>query len=72
MKHTLGIYNLYENRGMLQVIFYYLSDYVKLGAAEADAAYADRAAAISAVQDKAKTLKSIETPVLFARPCHQQ
>ena len=33
---------------------YNLSDYVKLGAAETDAAYANRAAAISAVQDSAK------------------
>ncbi len=32
---------------------------MKLGVAEADAAYADRAAAISAVQDSAKTLNSI-------------
>ena len=60
LKYTLGIYNLYENRGKnVAGDFYYLSNFVKLGAAEADAAYADRAAAISAVQDSAKTLKSI-------------
>ena len=60
LKYTLGIYNLYDNSGK-NVLGnkYYLSDYVKLGAAETDAAYADRAAAISAVQDSAKTLKSI-------------
>ena len=57
LKYTLGIYNLYENRGKnVAGDFYYLSNFVKLGAAEA---YADRAAAISAVQDSAKTLKSI-------------
>ena len=60
LKYTLGIYNLYENRGKnVAGDFYYLSNFVKLGAAEADAACADRAAAISAVQDSAKTLKSI-------------
>ena len=60
LKYTLGIYNLYENRGKNVFDEYYkLSDYVKLGAAEADGAYTDRAAAISAVQDSAKTLKSI-------------
>ena len=60
LKYTLGIYNLYNNLGT-NVLGnrYSLSDYVKLGAAEADAAYTDRAAAISAVQDSAKTLNSI-------------
>ena len=60
LKYTLGIYNLYNSTGK-NVLGnkYSLSDYVKLGAAEADAAYADRAAAISAVQDSAKTLNSI-------------
>ena len=60
LKYTLGIYNLYNSTG--KNVFgnkYSLSDYVKLGVAEADAAYADRAAAISAVQDSAKTLNSI-------------
>ena len=60
LKYTLGIYNLYNSTG--KNVFgnkYSLSDYVKLGAVEADAAYADRAAAISAVQDSAKTLNSI-------------
>ena len=57
LKYTLGIYNLYNSTGK-NVLGnkYSLSDYVKLGVAEADAAYADRAAAISAVQE---TLNSI-------------
>ena len=60
LKYTLGIYNLYNSPGK-NVLGnkYSLSDYVKLGVVEADAAYADRAAAISAVQDSAKTLNSI-------------
>ena len=60
LKYTLGIYNLYNSTGK-NVLGnkYSLSDYVKLGVAEANAAYADRAAAISAVQDSAKTLNSI-------------
>lgn len=60
LKYTLGIYNLYNSTGK-NVLGnkYSLSDYVKLGVAEVDAAYADRAAAISAVQDSAKTLNSI-------------
>ena len=60
LKYTLGIYNLYNSTGK-NVLGnkYSLSDYVKLGAVEADAAYADRAAAISAVQDSAKTLNGI-------------
>ena len=68
LKYTLGIYNLYNSTGK-NVLGnkYSLSDYVKLGAAEADAAYADRAAAISAVQDSAKTLNSIgDTGVVSA------
>ena len=60
LKYTIGIYNLYDNSGK-NVLGnkYNLSDYVKLGAAEAGAVYADRVAAISAVQDSAKTLNSI-------------
>ena len=60
LKYTLGIYNLYNSTGK-NVLGnkYSLSDYVKLGVAEPDAKYADRAAAISAVQDSAKTLNSI-------------
>ena len=68
LKYTLGIYRLYDNSGKNVLGNYYnLSDYVKLGAAEADAAYDGRAAAISAVQDSAKTLKSIgDTGVIGA------
>lgn len=60
LKYTLGIYNLYNSTGK-NVLGnkYSLGDYVKLGVAETGAAYADRAAAISAVQDSAKTLNSI-------------
>ena len=68
LKYTLGIYNLYNSTGK-NVLGnkYSLSDYVKLGVAEANAAYADRAAAISAVQDSAKTLNSIgDTGVVSA------
>ena len=68
LKYTLGIYNLYNSTGK-NVLGnkYSLSDYVKLGAAEADAAYADRAAAINAVDADAKTLNSIgDTGVIGA------
>ena len=60
LKYTLGIYNLYNSTGK-NVLGnkYSLSDYVKLGVAETKGEYADRAAAISAVQDSAKTLNSI-------------
>ena len=60
LKYTIGIYNLYDNNGK-NVLGnkYNLSDYVKLGAAEADAMYADRVAAINAVDAEAKTLKSL-------------
>ena len=60
LKYTIGIYNLYDNSGK-NVLGnkYNLSDYVKLGAAEAGAAYADRVAAINAVDAEAKTLKSL-------------
>ena len=60
LKYTLGIYNLYNSTGK-NVLGnkYSLSDYVKLGAAEATGAYADRVAAINAVDAEAKTLKSL-------------
>ena len=60
LKYTIGIYNLYDNSGK-NVLGnkYNLSDYVKLGAAEATGAYADRVAAINAVDAEAKTLKSL-------------
>ena len=61
LKYTLGIYNLYNSTGK-NVLGnkYSLSDYVKLGAAEADAAYADRAAAINAVDADAKLITDID------------
>lgn len=61
LKYTLGIYNLYNSTGK-NVLGnkYRLSDYVKLGAAEADAAYADRAAAINAVDADAKLITDID------------
>lgn len=60
LKYTLGLYTLYNSTGK-NVLGnkYSLSDYVKLGAMEVDTAYTDRAAAISAVQDSAKTLNSV-------------
>ena len=61
LKYTLGIYNLYNSTGK-NVLGnkYRLSDYVKLGAVEADAAYADRAAAINAVDGDAKLISDID------------
>ena len=60
LKYTLGLYNLYESRGKnVAGDFYYLSNFVKLGAVEATEAYADRAAAINAVDAEAKTLNDI-------------
>ena len=50
LKYTLGIYNLYENRGKnVEGKFYYLRNFVKLGAVEATEKFADRDTAISAV-----------------------
>ncbi len=60
LKYTLGLYNLYESRGKnVANEFYYLGNFVKLGAVEATGAYADRAAAINAVDAEAQTLRSI-------------
>ena len=61
LNYTLGIYNLYNSTGK-NVLGnkYRLSDYVKLGAVEADAAYADRAAAINAVDADAKLISDID------------
>mgnify|MGYP004537104707 CR=1 FL=1 len=60
LKYTLGLYNLYENRGKnVAGDFYYLSNFVKLGAVEATEAYADRAAAINAVDAEAETLDGL-------------
>ena len=60
LKYTLGLYNLYENRGKnVAGDFYYLSNFVKLGAVEVTQAYADRAAAINAVDAEAETLNNL-------------
>ena len=60
LKYTLGLYNLYENRGKnVEEDFYYLSNYVKLGAVEATKAFADRDEAINAVDAAAKTINDI-------------
>ena len=60
LKYTVGMYNINEGRGKnVAGEYYYLSNYVKLGAVETTAAYADREAAINAVNAEAKTLKSI-------------
>lgn len=60
LKYTLGLYNLYENSGKnVSGHYYYLSNFVKLGAVEATAAYQDRDAAINAVKDEAKLIGDI-------------
>ena len=60
LKYAVGMYNINESRGKnVANEYYYLSDYVKLGAVEANAAYANREAAINAVKAEAQTLKSI-------------
>ena len=62
LKYTLGIYNLYNSTGK-NVLGnkYSLSDYVKLGAVEATGKYADRDAAINAVNADAKLIGDIGT-----------
>lgn len=60
LKYTVGLYNLYESRGKnVAGDYYYLSNFVKLGAMEATEAYADRTAAINAVDAEAKTLNDL-------------
>ena len=68
LKYYLGIYNLYENRGKnVAGDFYYLADFVKLGAVETTGAYEERAAAINAVDAGAKTLRDLgDTGVIGA------
>ncbi len=62
LKYTLGIYNLYENRGKnVEGKFYYLRNFVKLGAVEATEKFADRDTAISAVNADAKLIGNIGT-----------
>ena len=66
LKYTVGMYNINEGRGKnVAGEFYYLSNYVKLGAVETTAAYADREAAINAVNAEAKTLKSIGSSAII-------
>ena len=66
LKYTVGMYNINESRGKnVAGEFYYLSNYVKLGAVETTAAYADREAAINAVNAEAKTLKSIGSSAII-------
>lgn len=60
LKYTLGLYNIYESRGKnVAGDYYYLSSFVKMGAMEATGAFADRTAAINAVDAEAKTIDSI-------------
>ena len=62
LKYTLGIYNLYENRGKnVAGDYYYLRNFVKLGAVEADQAFTDRDEAINAVNAEAKLIGDIGT-----------
>ena len=60
LKYTMGLYNLYESKGKnVAGEYYYLRDYVKLGAVEATNAFADRAEAIAAVSADAKLIASL-------------
>ena len=66
LKYTVGMYNINEGRGKnVAGEFYYLSNYVKLGAVETTAAYADHEAAINAVNAEARTLKSIGSSAII-------
>ena len=66
LKYAVGMYNINESRGKnVAGEFYYLSNYVKLGAVETTAAYADREAAINAVNAEARTLKSIGSSAII-------
>jgi len=66
LKYAVGMYNINESRGKnVAGEYYYLSNYVKLGAVETTAAYADREAAINAVNAEAKTLKSIGSSAII-------
>lgn len=60
LKYTLGLYNLYENSGKnVAGHRYYLSNFVKMGAVDATAAYANREEAINAVSAEAKLIGDI-------------
>ena len=66
LKYAVGMYNINEGRGKnVAGEYYYLSNYVKLGAVETTAAYADREAAINAVNAEARTLKSIGSSAII-------
>lgn len=67
LKYTLGLYNIYENRGKnVAGQYYYLSNYVKLGAVEATGAYTDRAEAIAAVSANVKLIDSLRNTSLVS------
>lgn len=60
LKYTLGLGDVYESRGKnVAGDFYYLSNFVKMGAVEATAAFENRAAAIGAVDPVADTFKAL-------------
>ena len=66
LKYTLGLYNLYESKGKnVAGDYYYLSNFVKLGAVEATAAYADRDAAIDAVNAEPSPHTKAPAPLLI-------
>ena len=60
LKYTLGLGNIYESKGKnVAGDFYYLSNFVKMGAVEATAAFENRAEAIGAVEPVADTFKAL-------------
>ena len=60
LKYTLGLGNIYESKGKnVAGNFYFLSNFVKMGAVEATAAFENRAAAIGAVEPVADTFKAL-------------
>ena len=60
LKYTLGLGNIYERKGKnVAGNFYFLSNFVKMGAVEATAAFENRAAAIGAVEPVADTFKAL-------------
>ena len=60
LKYTLGLGNIYESKGKnVAGDFYFLSNFVKMGAVEATAAFENRAAAIGAVEPVADTFKAL-------------
>ena len=60
LKYTLGLGNIYESKGKnVAGNFYFLSNFVKMGAVEATAAFENRVAAIGAVEPVADTFKAL-------------